>query len=111
MFLLSGGKVNTCEATERLKRRARHFRETDVQLYDFVTLPLAGIFHINFNLEWSSRLQCRIRQFQPAIFKARVAQAESKPIERVTGEIPIGAVRHRVIVEGRQLLDALIEGH
>src|SRR5579864_1690473 len=99
MLLLAGFEMNALEAAERLHRRARYLREADIKLRHFVAIPLARVLDVHFYIQRTACLQLRARQLQAAIFEGGVAQAVAEAIQRLAGEIAIGAVLHVVVFE------------
>src|SRR6476469_9147439 len=44
------------EATQSLQGSPRHFRESDVELHDFIAIPLARVLQVDVNIDGASGL-------------------------------------------------------
>ncbi len=102
------------EAAQRVPRRARQpreRREAEIDLHDLVALARARVRNLRADRERLAGLEAGLRQLESRVREARVAEAIAEGIERSAVEVAVGAARHRVVGEGRELVDALVEGH
>jgi len=104
-------KMNPLEAVKLLQRSPGH---PLVRQYNCTTSPpsiaLRFVTSAEMVTEPSAGTNSRLDSWI-AVAKRRVAQAIAERKKRITAEIAIGAVRHGIIPERRQLLDTLVEGH
>src|SRR5581483_2120721 len=109
MLLLTRFDVHALKSTQSFQRCAVDLWKRDVELNNLIAIALTSIFHVYVNIHGSARLQLRIRELHATVLECRVTEAMTEPIKGLTGEVPIGAVLHRVVVKARQLLCSLIE--
>src|ERR1035437_1469474 len=102
--------MDALESAQCTKRSAWNLREIQVKLCHFVAGLFAGIGHCDFRNQWTSRNNLG-GNTESAIAERCVAQPKSERIKRGPFEVTIRAALHRVVLEGRQLVDTCIESY
>src|SRR5689334_18956178 len=103
-------EMNAFESTQSNARSTLDIRELEVELHNLVSSKLAGIGRCHVGAVRLSRGYRSARHTEIAVTELRVAQAVSKRIERLAGEIAVRPVGHPVVLKVRQLIDSRIEG-
>src|SRR5262245_10517200 len=98
-------EMHTREAFQLADRIAAMPIAANVQLHDLVTRTLRGVLYACVDRGAASGSV----RLETCIFERGVAQSETEAEERLRLEEAIRAAQHRVVVEGRQLSDVVIE--
>ena len=63
-----------------------------------------GDGNVDIDGQRSSGIQLRARQFQVAVFELRIGQAVAERVQRLSLEVAISTILHRIVFEGRKLV-------
>src|SRR5215469_10988324 len=95
-------EVDALEADELAHGRLVAARLREVKLGDFVAGEVAAVPDVGFYGDIIADVDGG-RNVQAAIGEVGVAEAVAEGIERLAGEVAVGAVLHRVVLKGRKL--------
>ena len=104
-------QVNALEAAQGAQRRSRHTREAEVKLRNLIACLLSGIRNCHFRRQRGTCIDRSLGKRLILVRESCVAQAIAKRVQRLALEVAIGAVLHRIIFEGRQLIQSGVERH
>src|SRR5215472_12428981 len=90
---------------ERTQRRSNHAGMSEIQLDNFVARSSSRVSYVDRNSHGSVGLYVRSIHARIAVCKRRIAQTVAERIQRLSIEVAIGPLGHRVILEGRKLID------
>src|SRR6185437_10551175 len=94
-------EMNSFKSSKSNERSTLHFGELEIQLNHFISGDLAGIRNRDISSNRLPRSDTLLRHTQIAVAEFRVAEPIAKRIERLAGEVTIGAICHPVIFKIR----------
>src|SRR5579863_5304003 len=102
--------MNALESLEGARTRSRRRCVlADVELCNLISRKRGVVPDVDFNLQWLAGLQSGRRDLEVAVVEGRIAETVSEPEERLPGEVPVSTVGHRIVLEGRELVERSIE--
>ncbi len=101
--------MNALEADELSDGCLVAARLREVELCDFVAGEVAVVAEVGFDGDVVAGVNGR-RHVETAVGEGGVAEAVAEGVERLAGEVAVGAALHGVVVEGRELLERGVEG-
>src|ERR1035441_320188 len=104
-------QMNPLEGPQCPQRRARKIRKAEIELGNFIACALACIGHCDLGNHGAARFDGARWDGESAVAEGGVTQSVPEGIERLPLKVAVGAARHCVIGEGRQLAYTGIEGH
>lgn len=106
---LARREVNALKAAQSQQGRALYRGKLQVQFSHFVTRQFSGIRDHHLGSQRITRLDCIRVELEIVVLEGGIAQPESEWEERLAGEVAVGSALHRVVAEGRQLIEAGIK--
>src|SRR5690242_16511754 len=103
------GEVHALKSGERADRRAVNTRMREIKFDNFVACNGAGVRNAHRSRDGRASADLVWSNLRVGVVESRKAQTVAKRIERLLGEIAIGAAVHAVAAERWKLGDGFIE--
>src|SRR3974390_2955289 len=98
--------LNTLQCTQR---RSGDSWVSEIQLYNLIPVHGPSVSHIDRNRHYAVRSNFGLVHFHIAVGKRWVADSIPERIQRLSVEVTIRSLGHRIVIERRKLLHRLIK--